>query len=112
MQHSVKGMLFGVPCGRVHLSMIDFLIHISVASLFCVGLRVATDTDMILEKPASFICKHIPKFFHKPLFDCPPCMSSIWGTSYYFLFVGFDFKIILFVFCVCGLNAVLAKYFA
>ena len=42
----------------------------------------------------------------KPLFDCPTCMSSFWGTVYYYIaynqFVLTHYFV--FIFALCGLN--------
>lgn len=97
--------------------MIDFLSHIAACSLFCLGLHAVTDDGMLLDfvrKPF----KNSPWYITKPLFACPPCMASFWGTSYFIgyaltvqFFVGLIPLWILFVFCVAGLNAVLAKWY-
>lgn len=98
--------------------MTDFLTHVITCSLFCVGFHAVTGEGMLLEfvvKPL----KKAPYWIKKPVYSCPPCMSSFWGTLY---FVGYSltgpaFQIglismwILFIFCVAGLNAVLVKFF-
>lgn len=98
--------------------MIDFLAHIAICSLFCVGFHATTSEGMLLE----FIVKPLEKapfWIKKPFYTCPPCMSSWWGTLY---FVGYSLTVsefhiglismwVLFIFCVAGLNAILVKFF-
>lgn len=51
----------------------------------------------------------------KPIFDCPICMSSIWGiigffAIRYFFNVDLPIKqIVPFLFCLCGLNTIISK---
>lgn len=48
----------------------------------------------------------------KPLFLCPPCMTSIWGTSLYFLMYGyFDIQCYIFTIGLVGFSNYLgSKY--
>lgn len=48
----------------------------------------------------------------KPLFLCPPCMTSIWGTGLYFLMYGyFDVQCYIFTIGLVGLSNYLgSKY--
>jgi len=55
------------------------------------------------------------EYWMKPLFDCPICMSSVWGFigffSLDFLFgIHHDIKLLIpFIFCLCGLNTIILK---
>src|SRR5688572_2616518 len=55
------------------------------------------------------------EFYSKPLFDCPVCMSSLWGligffAIRYFFNVDLPWRQLLpFIFCLCGLNTLLSK---
>ena len=39
-----------------------------------------------------------------PLFKCPPCMASVHGIPFAIYFYGLDFKVLIFVICLIGLN--------
>lgn len=55
------------------------------------------------------------EYWLKPVFDCPKCMSSIWGFIGFFairFFFGVDLPIkqlVPFIFCLCGLNLLISK---
>jgi len=55
------------------------------------------------------------EFYAKPLFDCPICMSSIWGIIGFFairFFFNVDLplkQLIPFVLCLGGLNTIISK---
>jgi len=44
-----------------------------------IGVHFVTREDQILGKVGDQVRK-LPKLAAKPLSECPPCMSSIWGT--------------------------------
>jgi hypothetical protein len=53
----------------------------------------------------------LPEWIRKPLFECPPCMSSLHGTIAFFI-IG-DFSIYfwpVFCFCLCGLNYIIKEH--
>ncbi len=50
------------------------------------------------------------RYVQKPLWDCLPCMASVWGVAFGFVFLS-DWRIIIVVLAVCGLNALFAKAF-
>lgn len=48
----------------------------------------------------------------KPIFECPICMQSIYGSAWYWLYWGNDWKEYLVVLVGCvGLSAILVKLF-
>jgi hypothetical protein len=52
----------------------------------------------------------VTDFWSKPLFDCPPCMASVWGLIGWLYFVT-DFHLIPYLLILCGLNALTSKMF-
>jgi len=51
----------------------------------------------------------------KPIFDCPVCMSSVWGAIGFF-YMQHEFatymppdRVFLFMICLCGLNTIITK---
>jgi len=72
-------------------------------SLICVGIHVCFLDGMVFE------CLRIEKYLHsklqwfvKPLYDCLPCMASVWTCI---ILWKIDIKAMLIV---CGINAILA----
>lgn len=59
---------------------IDTLAHMVLCAFAIIGLHTATDEGMILYAPTEWLFKRIPRWAFKPLFGCPPCMASFWGT--------------------------------
>jgi len=53
---------------------------------------------------------YLPSWIRKPLYDCPPCMGSVWSvvTSLYF---GFGVELLLIIPAVSGLNYILVRLF-
>jgi len=86
--------------------------------LLIYGIKTATDHGMILEPIRigyeirfKFLGKY-QAILAKALFDCTPCMSSIYGTFFFFItdasLLGFQFFPI-WVLCICGFNGLLNK---
>lgn len=87
-------------------------IIITALALYAAG--VLQSEGMLLQPLRKWLNgKGIPVFLAKPLYACPPCMASIWGSIVWF-FVGVDFFSVdwpLFVFSVCGLTYILIYNF-
>lgn len=59
--------------------MIEMII---IISMFCLGLHYAAKEGNIL----SFVPLWVPDWICKMIFDCAPCMSTIYGTIIMFFF--------------------------
>ena len=92
---------------------------ILITSLCIYAIHIVTGEGMILEWLKITINKRLllqldidPEKLvkiNKWLWDCPPCMASFWGTIA-FLIIGLPMSYYLvFIFAVCGLNALIAK---
>ncbi len=86
-----------------------------VTVLVIYGVHASTGKDMILGK-LWLLCFNIlnrftkkPEFYLKPLFDCTPCMASVYGSIGYLLTYGLDIGIIVWVFSLTGFNYILNK---
>ena len=79
-----------------------FLIQIVIGCLVITGAWTACGKDMILEPIADALEVVLPKWFCKPLFLCPACMSSVWGTTVYFYTGGNGYHYPLYLFALCG----------
>lgn len=85
--------------------------HLAIASCLCLGIYKTFQPGMIFHYLGYLIVNYTPTVLHKPLFKCPPCTASIWGTSYYLIYVGLDWNILLFVMCLAGLNFFTTQFF-
>ena len=92
-----------------------------ITVLVIYGVKASTDDGMILHGLYMTILKLLDKFFServvimvmKPLFDCTPCMASVYGTASFFLYGDFPEPMLLsltvWVFALCGFNYILNK---
>jgi hypothetical protein len=79
-------------------------------SLGCLGVHCLTREGMLFEQAANFIRHYVGEFWSKPLFDCPPCMASVWGLIGWLYFVT-DLHLIPYLLILCGLNALTSKMY-
>lgn len=88
--------------------MIDiyYLMVMGVTLAFIWGLNYACRSGEILGTPADWIRKNSPDWINTPLFDCPYCMASVWGTLSFALFLwGYPWYLwVIFCFCLTGLG--------
>jgi len=88
------------------ISSVNFLFHVVLTSLWCLGFYIAFDSGMIL----GWLRPEKKYWLTKPLYDCPPCMGSLHGFVAFFLLFGtMDFRVVPFIFCVSGLNWLLSS---
>lgn len=96
-----------------------------LASLIIFGIHATTRVRMIfhpLRKKVSELFEFLlyrklgeyerttkVAFILKPLFDCPACMASVWGTVYYFT-IGSSLPYLVFIFALSGLNWLITMY--
>ena len=88
--------------------LIHLFLVLVLNSLMCLGVHLLTCEDMLLEHPADVIRGFIGDFATKPLFDCLPCMASVWGAIGWFVFTP-DINIIVYMLTLCGFNWFTAK---
>lgn len=92
--------------------MVEFIELLFITSLWIWGMHgfmVVTDLPRTLYIKSRI---KVPEWIRKPLFECPPCMSSIHGTTAFSLF-HHDLNLLLlpiFCFCLCGLNYIIKEY--
>lgn len=85
------------------------LTELLIASAWCFGFYKAFSEGMIFERLDLWATKHFPDWLYKPTIGCTICMASLHGFTFYTLFVGLDWQVILFVVCLSGLNAVISS---
>lgn len=76
------------------------------------GVNALFKEPFILYKVGEVLDTALPKWVSKPLFLCPPCMSSFHGTlMYIILFKVHDIPTwVIFCVCVCGINFLLKEF--
>lgn len=105
--------------------MTDLLILVVLTSFAICGWHYCIQYDLNNEKPVMkevawwfkyYGMKITPSFIHKPLFLCPVCMSSIYGTvaftvSHFFIYPINQPLIVYvpFLLAVAGTNRILTK---
>lgn len=102
--------------------LIVFLLAVLVTSLWCIGLHtvavkliieevMGTDIEMFWDGSPEL--PRWKKLIYKPLWACPACMASLWGTLIFW--IVFPYMGILlwipFCICLCGLNFVIGQFF-
>lgn len=56
-----------------------------VLSLLCMAVFVITRDGMIFNIVRNWFNSFASKSVRKPFFECPPCMASVWGTTFYWI---------------------------
>ena len=93
--------------------------HFLITVLVIYGVHAVTEPGMVLggmyQKFFYMLSRKMndPSKILKPLFDCTPCMASIYGTISFFMFCDFPSPLFLsygvWVFSLCGFNYILNK---
>lgn len=87
---------------------LEFWIRLPLASVIIIGIWVSFEPKMIFSFMADWFHKWLPVMLQKPLYDCPACMSSIWGSIIWFSTGGDLIWWVPFVFALCGLNRIVS----
>lgn len=102
----------------VHASTRDGMIFGFVAEFVTKGLMklLTPRTKRVSQWPGSFIddvnlaevAAKRTIVFIKPLFDCPPCMASVWGIPFVLLH-PLNIWSAVYLFALCGINYITMK---
>lgn len=87
--------------------MFEVIGHLLFAAAGIIGMYKAFETGNIFGKIADWLSQRVPFWVSKPLFDCPICMSSVWGITYIILVVQFKLWYIWLIPALAGLIALL-----
>ena len=89
------------------------MIHnIIVTALVIWGVRGITSWPFIFWKIADNLEVRLPSWITKPLFGCPVCMSSVYGTYFFFYFDQTGvMNLIVFILSIAGINYLLYEFF-
>lgn len=91
--------------------MIDFLLRLFIASLAIFGVWNAFAPGMIFGWLGDVLENRLPEYAQKPLYTCPACMASIWGTALWFYFGGDLTMWPVFVLALSGFNRIVSANF-
>lgn len=90
----------------------EFFIRLALAALIIVGVWTAFGKGMILGWLGDILERRLPDVFNKPIFACPPCMASTYGTAVWFLTGGeASFWWIAFVLALSGAMKLITQNF-
>lgn len=86
--------------------------HLIITTLWIWGIHclLSPDHEYLLHKVGDMLERNIGTWACKPLFLCPPCMSSIHGIFWGIVLYGVSFKVIVFVICLVGLNFIIKSF--
>jgi len=87
---------------------LDFWIRLPLAGFIIVGVWALFGKGMLLEPIGKWTDKWMSRWVQKPLFDCPPCQSSVWGTAVWFSTGGDWLWWIPFCLALCGILKIVA----
>lgn len=59
-----------------------------ITSFIVLAIWFALQKGEVFGFVGDWMYKHVPALFHKPLFDCPVCMTPYYGTLIYALLPG------------------------
>lgn len=88
--------------------MNNFLPLLLIASLVCFGVWNAFAPGMILGWLGNIWDRRLPECLQKPLYSCPPCLASIYGSVVWILAGGDLTWWLPFVLALSGLNRIVA----
>lgn len=96
--------------------MTEFIQLLFIGCLWIWGINYLFKKGEILGSIGEYLRASIDKWYLKPLFNCPVCMSSVQGTIIYFTFNVLPITIELFLYwpfyCIClaGLNHIIIEH--
>lgn len=93
--------------------MIQFLLSLIPVSLGIWCIHILFQEGHLLEEAGDWMDNNWPEKVNKPLWNCPICMSSVYGLIGFFA-IDFFFDVhhhikllIPFIMCLCGLNTII-----
>ncbi len=88
--------------------MSDFILLLIVGSAWIWGIHCLFADGYILEQIGEKAWVRWPKWITKPLFICPPCMSSVHGFLVSAVYYDFHiYPMLVYMVCLCGVNYIL-----
>lgn len=89
----------------------SLLILLVIGVLWTWGIHCLFSEGYILEPVGLVIEKAIGTWACKPLFLCPPCMSSVHGIIIFFWIVDLPwYNVFVYVICLTGINFIIKEW--
>lgn len=85
----------------------EFIQYLIIGSLWCYGVYALFDYDHLFGPLGDWIESKLGENWIRPLFACPPCMSSVHGITIGFIVFGISWIIFPYIICLCGLNFII-----
>jgi hypothetical protein len=85
----------------------EFMGLLWFGAFWCYGIYAVFNNDHLLGPVADWLEKVTSETFCRPLFGCPPCMASVHGSIFGLIAFGFNWTVIPFVICLCGMNFII-----
>lgn len=88
--------------------MTDFILLLIVGVCWTWGVHCLFSDGYLFAGAGNMVRANVPKWAAKPLFDCPPCMSSVHGFMISAIYYDFHiYPMLAFMVCLCGLNFII-----
>lgn len=88
--------------------MSEFILLLIVGVAWIWGVHCPFSTGYVFSKIGGHLWEKWPHWICKPLFVCPPCMSSIHGFAISAVYFDFHiFTMMAYMVCLCGINYIL-----
>lgn len=75
-------------------------------SLIITAIHVSIWDSMIFAKLSLYL-QRLPKWMHKPLFECLICMGGFWSLVIYPILYGFELNLLTTMLMVIGINTII-----
>ena len=79
-----------------------------IMRLFVWGVEKTRKNGLIDDRKEVEAAASYTLFITKPLFDCPPCMASVWGIPFVLLH-PLNIWSVVYLFALCGINYIVMK---
>lgn len=89
--------------------IIDLILLGIINSLFIWGINCLFEDGFLLAGVGKVLRKTFGSIICRPLFDCPPCQSSVWGVTFYVIAYDLTWIVIPYCICLCGLNFIIKE---
>ena len=94
------------------MTLISLFLALVLNSFFCVGVHILFTFENMPFKPIGdwFTLMAQERYWiTKPLYNCLPCMASVYGCLFFSLMFGFTWVVLPYCIALCGFNYYASK---